>query len=52
MPDIKTTVFDPAEYIETREDIICFLEAAMEDNDLQHIARCVEIVIRSKDRSL
>lgn len=40
--------FDPANYLETEEDILYFLEAAMEGNDPKHIASALGDVARSK----
>jgi probable addiction module antidote protein len=40
--------FDPAEHIETEEDIFYYLEAAMEGNDPKHIARALGDAARSK----
>jgi probable addiction module antidote protein len=40
--------FDPANYLETEEDILYFLEAAMEGNDAKHIASALGDVARSK----
>ncbi|UVO55076.1 addiction module antidote protein [Sphingomonas sp. SUN039] len=40
--------FDPANYLESGEDILYFLEAAMEGNDPTHIARALGVVARSK----
>lgn len=40
--------FDPAHHLETVEDIICYLEAAMEGNDARHIASALGDVARSK----
>lgn len=45
---IKKTVFDPAEYLETEEDIIAYLDASMEGGDPKHIARALGDVARSK----
>lgn len=45
---VKTTPFDPANYLETEEDILCYLEAAMEGNDPKHIASALGDVARSK----
>jgi probable addiction module antidote protein len=45
---LKVTPFDPAEHLETEDDILCFLEAAMEGNDPRHIARALGIVARSQ----
>jgi probable addiction module antidote protein len=45
---LKTLPFDPARHIETEEDILYYLEAAMEGNDPKHIARALGDVARSK----
>lgn len=45
---IKLHPFDPAEHLETEEDILYFLEAAMEGNDPAHIARALGVVARSQ----
>ncbi|OQW75341.1 MAG: putative addiction module antidote protein [Proteobacteria bacterium ST_bin14] len=45
---LKTTIFDPAEYLDTEEEIIAFLDASMDGGDAQHIARALGIVARSK----
>lgn len=44
----KIVPFDPAEFLETEEDIFFYLEAAMEGNDPAHIARALGNVARSK----
>ncbi len=51
MMGLKTTRFDPADYIETAEDIRFYLEAAMEGNDPKHIASALGDVARSKGMS-
>ena len=43
--------FDPANHLETEEDILYYLEAAMEGNDPSHIARALGDVARSKGMS-
>ena len=45
---IELLPFDPAEHIETEEDILYYLEAAMEGNDSKHIANALGVVARSK----
>ncbi len=45
---IQLLPFDPAEHIETEDDILYYLEAAMEGNDPKHIARALGVVARSK----
>lgn len=48
MMALKLTPFDPALHLETEEDILYYLEAAMEGNDPQHIASALGDVARSK----
>lgn len=48
---LKTTRFDPADYIETAEDVRFYLEAAMEGNDPKHIASALGDVARSTGMS-
>ena len=45
---LETRPFDAARYLETEEDILYYLEAAMEGNDAKHIASAVGDVARSK----
>ena len=45
---LKLRPFDPAEHLQSEEDILYFLEAAMEGNDPAHIARALGVVARSK----
>lgn len=45
---LKTTPFDPADYLDTEEEIIAFLDASMDGGDPAHIARALGIVARSK----
>ncbi len=51
MMALKVTPFDPAEHLETEEDILYYLEAAMEGNDPKHIASALGDVARSKGMS-
>lgn len=44
---LETRPFDPATYLKTEEDILYYLEAAMEGNDPKHIARALGDVARS-----
>ncbi len=48
---METTPFDPASHLETEEDILYYLEAAMEGNDPKHIASALGDVARSKGMS-
>lgn len=51
MMGLKVRPFDPAEHIETEEDVFYYLEAAMEGNDPRHIARALGDVARSQGMS-
>ena len=48
---IRTKPFDPADFLQTDEDIIAYLDAAMEDNDPAFIAGALGDVARSKGMS-
>lgn len=48
---VKTRPFDPANYLLSEEDILYYLEAAMEGNDPKHIASALGDVARSKGMS-
>ena len=45
---VELRPFDPANYLKSEEDILFFLEAAMEGNDPVHIARALGVIARSK----
>lgn len=45
---VKLRPFDPAEHLQTEEDILYYLEAAMEGNDPGHIASALGDVARSR----
>jgi probable addiction module antidote protein len=45
---MKLVPFDPADHLGTVEDIVYYLEAAMEGNDARHIASALGDVARSK----
>jgi probable addiction module antidote protein len=45
---VELIPFDPAEHIETLDDILYYLEAAMKGNDPEHIACALGDVARSK----
>lgn len=40
--------FDAAEYLETKEDVLLFLNEAFSSRDTDHIVSAVESVLRSK----
>ena len=48
MMALKVHPYDTADLIETEEDILMYLEIAMEGNDPKHIARALGVVARSK----
>ena len=48
---VKVRPFDPAEHLQTEEDILYYLEAAMEGNDPKHIASALGDVARSRGMS-
>ena len=48
---VKTTPFDAAAYLQSEEDILYYLEAAMEGNDPKHIASALGDVARSQGMS-
>lgn len=48
---LKVYPFDPARHLENEDDILYYLEAAMEGNDPKHIARALGDVARSKGMS-
>ena len=48
MKPVKTTVWDMAEHINTKEDVIGILEAALEENDMEFLFRVIGDIARSK----
>jgi len=48
MEKIKTSKYDPAEDIETKEDAIAYLEAALEENDPEFLFKTIGYIARSK----
>jgi probable addiction module antidote protein len=45
---MKTSIYDPADYIETKEDVMAFLEGAMEKNDPEFLLETIGHIARSK----
>lgn len=45
---LKTTPFDPADYLKTEDDILEYIKAWMEDGTPKEIARALGDVARSK----
>jgi probable addiction module antidote protein len=48
MGKIKTSKWDPSEYIETKEDVIAYLEVALEENDPAFLLKTIGYIARSK----
>ncbi|MDR3020791.1 MAG: putative addiction module antidote protein [Treponema sp.] len=48
MKKYKVTKWDPAEIIETKEDVIAFLEEALEENDIEFLFKTIGYIARSK----
>jgi probable addiction module antidote protein len=48
MGSVKTTVWDMAEHINTKEDVIGILEAALEENDMEFLFNVIGDIARSK----
>jgi probable addiction module antidote protein len=45
---MKTTKWDPAEFIDTKEDVIAHLEVALEDGDMTFLLKTVGYIVRSE----
>ena len=48
MKPVKTTVWDMADHINTKEDVLNYLEAALEENDLEFLFVVIGDIARSK----
>ena len=48
MEKIKTSKYDPADDIETKEDAIAYLEVALEENDPEFLFKTIGYIARSK----
>jgi probable addiction module antidote protein len=48
MEKIKTSKWDPSEEIETKEDVIAYLEVALEENDPAFLLKTIGYIARSK----
>jgi len=48
MGKVKTTVWDMADHINTKEDVIGILEAALEENDMEFLFSVIGDIARSK----
>jgi probable addiction module antidote protein len=48
MEKITISDFDPAEYIETKEDVLGILEAALDENDPEFLLSVIGDIARSK----
>jgi len=45
---MKTTVYDPADYIETRDDVLAYLEGALQENDPEFLLETIGHIACSK----
>jgi probable addiction module antidote protein len=45
---MKTTNWDTAEFLETREDVMAYLDATLAENDIQLLLKAVGNIARSK----
>jgi probable addiction module antidote protein len=45
---LKTTEWDPAKYINSKEDVLAYLEAALEENDTELLLSVIGDIARSK----
>ncbi|MDR0656888.1 MAG: putative addiction module antidote protein [Treponema sp.] len=45
---LKTTKWDPAKYINSKEDVLAYLEAALEENDTELLLSVIGDIARSK----
>jgi len=48
MKPVKTTVWDMADHINTKEDVAAYLEAALEENDTALLLAVIGDIARSK----
>ena len=48
MDKLKTSKWDPAEIIEAKEDVLAFLEGALEENDPEFLFKTIGYIARSK----
>jgi probable addiction module antidote protein len=48
MEKIKTSKWDPSEDIETKDDVIAYLEVALEENDPAFLLKTIGYIARSK----
>jgi probable addiction module antidote protein len=48
MEKIKTSKWDPSEEIETKEDVIAYLEVALAENDPAFLLKTIGYIARSK----
>jgi probable addiction module antidote protein len=48
MKMLKTTEWDPAKYINSKADVLAYLEAALEENDTELLLSVIGDIARSK----
>jgi probable addiction module antidote protein len=49
---LKTTVWDPAKYINSKEDAIAYIGAALEENDIELLLTVIGDISRSKGMTM
>jgi len=47
----KTSIWDPAEHLETEQDMVAYLEVALEENDAAVVAAALGDIARAKGMS-
>jgi probable addiction module antidote protein len=52
MPNTVTTPWDPAEHLETEEDMAAYLEAALDEGDAALVAAALGDIARAKGMTL
>lgn len=48
---LKTYPFDVADYLKTKRDVALYLEAVLEDGDIEHFMDAIGVIARSKGMS-
>jgi probable addiction module antidote protein len=48
MTKVTVSDWDPAEIIETKEDVVTFLEGALKENDTEFLLKTISHIARSK----
>ena len=51
MTGMKLRTWDPADHLETKEDVVAYLDAASEDGDPKLIAAALDDVARAREKT-